>query len=353
MEMVLEIKIIRLTIKIYQKNKYMENKMNRSPDMNEGGGNNNETQNKNLEILNTFIFVNYDESKAFEDSFKKNVIENSNLQGLEKTAFIAIETELVRHSGNSNFPGVEIAENLLRDNKADHVFMYAFQDLEAIRKNTPEIDLLLAKENVKFLEAPFMPQQVIEALRSDVKEVVSSKKLQEVQDKKIDYKVAILLHKIHINSPDQLDNLPTDDSSRIPEMIAESKKYFPALEGKSDKEIVEFLFEIRKNVPEIMKGQNIEGVYCDIEGTLFNGEELNTKTLDMLKEFEAQGKNITLWTDGDITKLQMLLDKAEIKYPLKSKIDHAGASAEIVIDNEDNNTFSAKTKIYAKKFIKI
>ena len=102
-----------------------------------------------------------------------------------------------------------------------------------------------------------------------------------------------------------------------------------------------------------MKGQNIEGVFCDIEGTLFNGEELNQDTLNKLKEFESQGKNITLWTDGETTKLQELLNKNSITYPLKSKIDHAGASAEIVIDNDDENTFSAKTKIFAKKFIKV
>jgi len=135
--------------------------------------------------------------------------------------------------------------------------------------------------------------------------------------------------------------------------MSEAKEFFPALVDKSDKEIINFLQNIRQNVPEVMKGQNIEDVFCDIEGTLFNGEELNNATLEKLKELEVQGKTITLWTDGDIGSLQKLLDKAGIKYPLKSKIDHAGASAEIVIDNDDQNTFSAKTRIFAKKFIKV
>ncbi len=177
--------------------------------------------------------------------------------------------------------------------------------------------------------------------------------LQEIQDKEILNKVSQLLHKIHISSMDQFDTLPENEAKNLPKLISDAKEYFPALEGKTDKEIVEFLFQIRQNVPEVMKGQNIEGVYCDIEGTLFNGEELNQKTLNTLKELESQGKNITLWTDGDVSQLQTLLDKNGIDYPLKSKIDHAGASVEIVIDNDDQNTFSAKTKIFAKKFIKV
>lgn len=335
----------------------MENMFGKAESMEnipEGGGSygnakDQDAKTKNLEILNSFTF--YEDNQDFVESLKKG-FSTLDLGGLDNSTFINLEAK-DSNGKIASFENINLTENLLRQNDKNKILLYAFSDLDIIRKIKPKIDLLLAKENVRFTRLPFTAEDLISILNSGMNEEVTGEKLQEVQDKEILGKVSHLLHALHISSPSELDHLQGDDKYRLPSMIADTKSYFPALEGKSDKEILEFLFAIRQSVPEVMKGQNIEGVYCDIEGTLFNGDELNTKTLDMLKEFEAQGKNITLWTDGDITKLQVLLDNAGIKYPLKSKIDHAGASAEIVIDNDDNNTFSAKTKIYAKKFIKV
>jgi len=326
------------------------NKMNRSPDVSEGGGNNNESQNNNLEIINTFKFYGDKEAESWIESLKKE-FQKLDLTGLENSAFVNLEMK--DQSGKrATMTGVDTLENMISKNDTEKILAYAVSSLDQIRERKPQIDLFVTKENVKFLRLPFKASDAINALRNQETEIVSGNKLQEIQDKELLNKVSHLLHAIHAHQEaDGSITMTTPDM--MPKMVKDAKEYFPALQNKTDQEIVDFLFNIRQNVPEVMKGQNIEGVYCDIEGTLFNGEELNTKTLDMLKEFEAQGKNITLWTDGDITKLQTLLNNAGIKYPLKSKIDHAGASAEIVIDNDDNNTFSAKTKIYAKKFIKI
>lgn len=315
-----------------------------------GNAKDQDTKTKNLEILNSFTF--YEDNQDFVESLKKGFV-TLDLGGLDNSVFVDIENERGSSGGRSEYSNIDLVEKLTNQNNKSKILLYAFSDLDMIRKMKPKIDLLLAKENVKFTRLPFTAEDAISILNSGINEEVAGEKLQEVQDKEILGKVSQLLHALHISSPSELDNLRGDDKYRLPSMIADTKSYFPALEGKSDKEIVEFLFAIRQSAPEVMKGQNIEGVYCDIEGTLFNGEELNKKTLEMLREFESQGKNIILWTDGDINVLQSLLNREGIKYPLKSKIDHAGASAEIVIDNDDNNTFSAKTKIYAKKFIKI
>jgi len=289
---------------------------------------------KNLEILKTFSF--HDDNERFVESLKKS-FETIDLNGLEKSAFVNIEIK-ARIGGRQDFVDVDIAENIISKNEAEKILMYAFSDLDSIRQSKSKIDLLLSKENIKFLRLPFTPEDAINAVRNQASEQISGERLQQAQDKEIGQKVSLWLHIV----------------DRDPQKVtSEAKEFFPALVDKSDKEIIDFLQNIRQNVPEVMKGQNIEGVFCDIEGTLFNGEELNTATLEKLKEFEAQGKTITLWTDGDVSNLQKLLDKEGIIYPLKSKVDHAGASAEIVIDNDDQNTFSAMTKIYAKKFIKI
>ena len=304
---------------------------------------------QNLEVLNSFSF--YDDNEKFVESLK-NSFKNLDLNGLEKSKFVNLEIKTPTEQ-RSVFSGTDIAEKLMYENDNSKMLLYAFSDLDMIRGKKPKIDLLLAKENIKFIRLPFTAEDAIMKLNGNENQKIDGAELQKVQDNEILVKVSHLLHMVHISSPEGINYLDSHDKGRLPEMLTEAKLYFPALNNKTDKEVAEFLFAIRQGAPEVMKGENIEGVYCDIEGTLFNGEELNTKTLEMLKDFESQGKNVTLWTDGDITKLQTLLDTAGIKYPLKSKIDHAGASAEIVIDNDDNNTFSAKTKIFAKKFIKI
>jgi hypothetical protein len=284
----------------------------------------------------------YDNNKNFIDSLKK-ALENIDFKGLENIALVNIDGI-----------GVDKTESLVRKDSNKEFIIYSFQSEDKLKSDNPKVALLLAKDNVKFLRLPFTPDDLIRTINSEVIETKDSEQnLQEIQDKEILNKTSYLLHKIHISSIEQFDTLPENEARNLPSLISEAKEYFPALENKTDREIVEFLLQIRQNVPEVMKGQNIEGVYCDIEGTLFNGEELNQNTLNTLKDLESQGKNITLWTDGDTNQLQKLLDKNGITYPLKSKIDHAGASAEIVIDNDDQNTFSAKTKIFAKKFINL
>jgi hypothetical protein len=85
---------------------------------------------------------------------------------------------------------------------------------------------------------------------------------------------------------------------------------------------------------------------------MVNGE-LNNNVLNKLKEYEAQGKQITIWTDGDLEELTQKLRSLGVQYPIKSKFDFGGANAEIVIDNDDQNTFFAKTRIFPKEFIKV
>jgi len=313
------------------------NPMQRSPDSNGGEGeeNGNEKSLKSQEILNTWKF--FSGASIFMNSLKEDIVK-SDLSGLENSIIIDMNNFGENNGSSANTESIELAENLYRKNNQNKILLISTFTLGWMQKNFPEIDLLLAKENIKFLRFPFGRGALVLKLRETKNEENTGVQLQELNDKKINEVATRLMH--------ILDREPQ-------KVMSEAKEYFPALVGKSDKEIIDFLQNIRQNVPEVMKGQNIEGVFCDIEGTLFNGEELNNSTLEKLKELEAQGKTITLWTDGDIGSLQTLLDKEGIKYPLMSKIDHAGASAEIVLDNDDQNTFSAKTKIFAKKFIKI
>jgi len=44
----------------------------------------------------------------------------------------------------------------------------------------------------------------------------------------------------------------------------------------------------------------VAGVFCDIQGTLldYDAENINEEVYTMLKDYEAQGKRIHLWTGG-------------------------------------------------------
>lgn len=292
-----------------------------------------ENKKRNQEIAKSFVYYNYYPDE--KDFFSPESLKEFDLSGLENCAVIAIE----RNDGTHSLEvGTDIALSLLNKDSMRPILLYGFHSIDGFKKVVPKSELLFAKENVRYLQLPYNAEDLVKALSKQSSTEINTEKIQELQQAEVSKKVSQWLHII----------------DRFPEKVMnEVKEFFPTLNDKTDKEIEDFLFKIRQNVPEVMKGQNIEGVYCDIEGTLFNGEELNQNTLNKLKELESQGKNITLWTDGDINQLQKLIEENGITYPLKSKIDHAGASAEIVIDNDDENTFSAKTKIFAKKFIKV
>jgi len=129
--------------------------------------------------------------------------------------------------------------------------------------------------------------------------------------------------------------------------------YFPSLKGKTNTEIQEFLNSCKYKVDEVMKGQSIDGVYCDVEGTFLVDGEVNKDVCEKLDGYTQGGKAVTLWTLGDTETIQKTLDENNVTYPLKNKLDFAGAIAEIVIDDEDMNIFIARTKIQPKTFIKL
>ena len=90
-----------------------------------------------------------------------------------------------------------------------------------------------------------------------------------------------------------------------------------------------------------------------MEGTLFSNSVLNQSVLQFLKTKEAEGKKVTLWTDGNLAELQLLLDANNILYPLHAKRNFAGAIIEMAIDDMDQHSFTAVTKMYARTFVRV
>ena len=303
---------------------------------------------KNLEIFNGLQF--HDDNLSFVENLKKELI-HLDLIGLDNVSFVNLEGLFYNGDIRSNHRGVDIAEKLLSEDDSRKIVLYSFLPILYVSKEVPKLALLLDKENVHFLQLPFTTKDIVGSLSKETKYEIEPGLLVDVQQGLVNYEISKILHdvkKIHV-----AEDVINEDPSRVAYAVKRAKEYFSTLKDATDKEVFQFLLATRNNMEEVMKGKNIQGVFCDIEGTLLNGDELNHETLELLKKYETEGKDITLWTNGDVDIIQPILYLHGVMYPLKSKVDHAGASAEIVIDNEDNNTFFAKTKIYAKKFIKV
>lgn|GEM_PF-3431116 len=146
---------------------------------------------------------------------------------------------------------------------------------------------------------------------------------------------------------------PNKSESTKSSAILEAEREF-GLKGK-DVDTVEFLknllVEIESRTEETTA--NIEGLACDVEGTLLVGEEINSKVLEMLRESEKEGKSVTLWTGGDVEKLSAKLRQLGVEYPVVSKYDYRWGEAEMVIDDLAQAEFSERYKIFPKKYHQI
>ena len=131
-----------------------------------------------------------------------------------------------------------------------------------------------------------------------------------------------------------------------------ARKVFSMLSDRDDAYVLKFLNRASAARLEIRTGEDLTGIFCDIEGTLFTKGVLNEAILKFLHDYAAEGKEITLWTDGSISVIRPLLDANKIMYKIYAKRDFAGAIVEMAVDDMDEHSFSAVTKIYARKFIR-
>jgi hypothetical protein len=133
--------------------------------------------------------------------------------------------------------------------------------------------------------------------------------------------------------------------------IEMAKNHFPALIGKSNEFVLNFLEEASFFRQEVYRGKYLSGVFCDVEAVLFTGDALNEAVFNFLQQKENEGKEIVLLSDGNLLELQLSLDIVNITYELRPKREIAGAIVEMVIDHMDEHSFSAFTKIYAHEFV--
>ncbi len=273
---------------------------------------------------------------------------------LKGAAIVSLETKADGHH-LQDFYGVHIVLRELKKNPDRLVICCGFAPLELVRKLNPTVDVLLSKPNVLFRRMPLSVDGLVSTLQqAEVEKPKQAAAVQQAAKAMSDYvaqEVASILHRLQ-----RIDiSNPQDDyeKSLVTTAVTQARVFFPALANASNEQIVDFLVEASSQRQEVMKGERVVGVFCDIEGTLLQGGSINQNVLDMLRQYANDGMAITVWTDGDVKELSSKLQKLGVMYAVKSKFDFAGAIAEIVLDDMDEFSFTARTKIYAETFIRV
>jgi len=297
-----------------------------------------------------FCVGNPGDEREWVESLKKEIDELQNAEDFRNTHFIAVENSIDGHY-LQHFFGVTIALNILRETPNAKILLYCFCPPEFVRTKKPELDLVLSYSNAYLLEAPIDPKDFQKVFHTEKK--IKSKGEYTASQEAEKY-LSQIFHDIKYvqnweNATDE------SDDPKLAKVMKLTKEYFPALSTASVTQIIDFLQSNSKTLSrtEVMKGQKLSGVYCDIEGTILIDGKLNQKVVSVLDTYREEGKDITLWTDGNIKDIQPQLITYGVTYPVKSKYDHAGAIAEIVIDDMDEYTFAAVTKISAQHFIRV
>lgn len=110
----------------------------------------------------------------------------------------------------------------------------------------------------------------------------------------------------------------------------------------------------KDSITKVFMG-DLDGVYCDVDGTLLRHDgSFNEEVWNIVLKYEAEGKPVSIWTGGDVEDaIRRLASTPAAGYPVLSKIDFAGAKAEIIIDNEFEHTLEVEMGITAETFIQI
>ncbi len=154
---------------------------------------------------------------------------------------------------------------------------------------------------------------------------------------------------------------PADEREQryVDEAFELTKKYFPGLDTVT--KMLDYVMHIPVDIPEPMKWKRIEGAYVDVDGTLIEyvpigsdkegKQELRPEVVGLLKKYEQEWKEIIIWTGWDVKKKEKRLRELGITWPVVSKYDYAGATAEIVVDDTDKGAFVMQSKILPETYI--
>lgn len=304
------------------------------------------------EILDSIkVYASYD---AVITAIKENLLESDiNIDSLANTTIIAVENK-INGASMQSCSGFTIAHNLLKVNPEAKIILYHVLPVKYFSETKGVCDmfnLVSTKPNVRLISVPATPKEFAlvfqeEGIKADANTI------KESLNEHITAGLSQIWHSIgKVSNPLQPDNELDVNAVRLG--ISKAKEIFPMLSDKDNSFIIQFLKEASSNRAEVAKGKTFSGIFCDIEGTLLIDSKVHNKVFEFLKQNEKEGKDISLWTDGNLSEIQLLLDANSVSYKLYAKRDFAGAIVEMAIDDMDEISFSAITKIFVEKFLPV
>ncbi len=310
------------------------------------------------DVLNFFNLTIMDDPDA-EILFKTHikdalVVAKENKEILDGSHLIYVENTRGWRK-RSDFGGIDDAREILSKTPEAKIVLLGMFPIEMLRKQKNTCDFVMAHPNVVFVDI----LHASEELRNvQFRGIIDQEKYLASADKLAKEK---MLHIRHILQGIKDPYHPEDENekNRIESAFKETQEYFPGLDT-IDK-MLDFVIHVNIDIPEKMKGEEIDGVYCDVDGTLIeyvgihSGKEgtqqLRQSVVELLKKYEQEGKKIYIRTWGNVEKKTAYLRKLGITWPVLNKYDYAGATAEIVIDDTDQNAFIVQSKILPKTYI--
>ena len=245
----------------------------------------------------------------------------------------------------ANVDQLDIILNVVEEGKP--VIFYGFFSESSLRLSGNKAVQYFYRKNTGYCQIPFNLTDVA-VVYKDIRDGKKIENRGAMFAAKIGFRnnlVGILLHDLH----------PGKD---VTKPMEKAEKEF-GIAGSLE-EVRRQLEEIRSEKGETTPIKNligdeiIEGVFCDIEGTIFTSTgEVNEKVLQMLEKEEGK-RAVSIWTGGDVKEFQKKLYRLEVKkFPVLSKYSFRGCEVEIAIDDLSQDEFEKRYGIKVHKYIQV
>jgi len=138
-------------------------------------------------------------------------------------------------------------------------------------------------------------------------------------------------------------------------MLAINKIYGKNFNTETDTKLAyDFIFKYKPEFRDEFEGKELDGVFCDAEGTLIDTKtgKINPRVLKKLDEYDKE-TFVRIWTGGNVKDVQRVVAEAGRSWLVLSKYDFHGSKPKIVIDDLSLEDFKKEFSIEPTEFINI
>lgn len=231
--------------------------------------------------------------------------------------------------------------------KGTPVIFYGFLSESSLRLSGDKAVPYFYRKNTGYCQLPFNLTDVAVVYKDicDGKKIENRAAMLAAQVGVRNTLVSILLHDLH----------PSKDVAK-PLERAEKEFGITGSVEEVRKKLEDIKSEKSESTPvkDLIGNEIIEGVFCDIGGTILTPKGMvNEKVLQMLQKEEGK-RAVSIWTGGDVKEFQKKLYGLEVKkFPVLSKYSFRGCEVEIAIDDLPQDEFERRYGIRTHKYIQV